>query len=831
MTSLRSPSRLARLELQRLGGLPSTLKLLEARKSEVKETAALVLANCTHEDQEICAELVTVGLDPVVACLRPGENNAAVQLNAARTVANLTSMEATEPEGQPVSEVLRACNCTDLLFAILTSPRSGDLVLKPVSLALGNLACDDERVRDEAAKHGAMAPLARMLESSDADLREHALGALVNCTEGHAANSVALREHGAVPKLLPMIGAKVAGAGAGAAGSSPARGDLDEDTLDLALTLLTNIVSHDKTGCAEIHSGGGIDPLVALMESRVAEVQENATFLLAHCAEYGMKPAGSEDDSSGSGSSGKGDKASSSSSSSSSSSTSGSGEAKAGGGGRGGGSGSGSGPPPQMIGDSIRSQLRVASSGALTGLVWMVDHRSAFVRANAKRCLEGLRTGRGDTLVPFIEQGLVPLLHKKTGSKNKETAAYAGELLQWMKTEVQGPALHVLLRTLNLDGNEELRGNIAIALVHLCFEADHIRAAFINDGGLDSTLSMLLSPKGPGRGVCLEFLYAIQPLLQAQHAAEEKEQEEEAAAAAAEAQAAAGGGAAGGGGAVAGDPAGATAGTADAKDVDAKDDGGGYLARFNNPDDSDIQFILVNSSQPQADLQAAGSGANLVRAAQKRRSQQTLWTFYAHKEVLQDAKSGFFRDIFAQGAPGQSEFAIDDIEFPVFEALMRYLYSGSVASLLGNMVLPPPPGEDDDEGSLVTPRGREDGFDDDSGGLADGGQEERDRRERKKACRVLASVMRVSRRFGVPELQKFCSEHLRAQLCLDVLLAAFDAALSCHDVALGRACFSLAVDRFTDAASVPGGEADIQILVRTIRRFLVDALDDLCASY
>ena len=156
------------------------------------------------------------------------------------------------------------------------------------------------------------------------------------------------------------------------------------------------------------------------------------------------------------------------------------------------------------------------------------------------------------------------------------------------------------------------------------------------------------------------------------------------------------------------------------------------------------------------------------------------------------------------------------------QALMRYLYSGSVASLLGNMVLPPPPGEDDDEGSLVTPRGREDGFDDGSGGLAGGGQEERDRRERKKACRVLASVMRVSRRFGVPELQKFCSEHLRAQLCLDVLLAAFDAALSCHDVALGRACFSLAVDRFTDAASVPGGEADIQILVRTIRRFLVD---------
>ena len=319
--------------------------------------------------------------------------------------------------------------------------------------------------------------------------------------------------------------------------------------VDLALNLLSNVVSLDGDGCAAIHEAHGVDTLVELMGSRNREIQENATFLLAYCCEYGTdrgdaRRRGSKAEDTDENGGGKAATAASaqplvdasngqqllhtSSMSSSSSVLSSSSSVM------------NAAPigvlacasPGKVLrarerkrhGDAMRSLLRQERSGALTGLVWMIDHRGKFIRANARRCLEALRTSSGDTLVPFIEQGLVALLHRITGSKHAEAAQYAREFLGWLKREVQGPALHVLLRTLNMEGNEEMRGNIAIAFVHLCFEADHIRAAFINDGGLDSTLSMLLD--GKGRGVGLEFLYALQPLIQAQQAAVEAEEKE-----------------------------------------------------------------------------------------------------------------------------------------------------------------------------------------------------------------------------------------------------------------------------------------------------------------
>ena len=99
--------------------------------------------------------------------------------------------------------------------------------------------------------------------------------------------------------------------------------------------------------------------------------------------------------------------------------------------------------------------------------------------------------------------------------------------------------------------------------------------------------------------------------------------------------------------------------------------------------------------------------------------------------------------------------------------------------------------------------------------------------------------------------QRVCLKQLRRQLCLEVLLVVFDAALCSRDAPLASACFSFSLDHFMDAAKVgigmgceddapmggedrpyssevhnrsPSGSSEVgmQMLVRTLRRFLVE---------
>jgi len=108
---------------------------------------------------------------------------------------------------------------------------------------------------------------------------------------------------------------------------------------------------------------------------------------------------------------------------------------------------------------------------------------------------------------------------KKRLLARKQTAQqFAADYLAWLEMAVsdgqQGGSatFRVLLRTLCMNGNEKLRGHVAIALVILCFKHSSLRKAFVQEGALDATLSMLRHSEG--RYHALDFLTTLQPIVQ-----------------------------------------------------------------------------------------------------------------------------------------------------------------------------------------------------------------------------------------------------------------------------------------------------------------------------
>ena len=58
------------VELQRLGGIKSVLKLLDSKKEGLRETAALVLSNATFTHTTLCKELVSSDVGTLEALVR-----------------------------------------------------------------------------------------------------------------------------------------------------------------------------------------------------------------------------------------------------------------------------------------------------------------------------------------------------------------------------------------------------------------------------------------------------------------------------------------------------------------------------------------------------------------------------------------------------------------------------------------------------------------------------------------------------------------------------------------------------------------------------------------
>lgn len=221
----------------------------------------------------------------------------------------------------------------------------------------------------------------------------------------------------------------------------------------------------------------------------------------------------------------------------------------------------------------IRRLVWSKNGGALTKLVALVKHRKKGTAKAARRCLDGLRNHNiaktssssnntmansnndDEVLLPLIEQGVVPIFHgmskdaedllaseqsmmkpveareegEEKTTKRKRSAStklvitagrFAADYLAWLELAIRGQehtgagaTFRVLLRTLCMQGNEELRGHVATALVILCFKVDSMRQAFVREGALDASLSMLRH--GAGRSYALDFLHTLEPLVNA----------------------------------------------------------------------------------------------------------------------------------------------------------------------------------------------------------------------------------------------------------------------------------------------------------------------------
>ena len=86
-------------ELNRLGGVTSVLKLLDSRKSNLRETAALVLSNATFKHKSVCKTVINLGdaaLSPLVEHL--SDEVEIVSLNVTRVIANCTTSCDAEEE-------------------------------------------------------------------------------------------------------------------------------------------------------------------------------------------------------------------------------------------------------------------------------------------------------------------------------------------------------------------------------------------------------------------------------------------------------------------------------------------------------------------------------------------------------------------------------------------------------------------------------------------------------------------------------------------------------------------------------------------------------------
>ena len=106
---------------------------------------------------------------------------------------------------------------------------------------------------------------------------------------------------------------------------------------------------------------------------------------------------------------------------------------------------------------------------------------------------------------------------RKEAARRAEKRGFAADYLLWLELAVDGgqqsgsATFRVLLRTLCMNGNEALRGNVAVALVILCFRNPSLRASFVREGALDATLSMLR--QDAGRSHALEVLCTMEDVV------------------------------------------------------------------------------------------------------------------------------------------------------------------------------------------------------------------------------------------------------------------------------------------------------------------------------
>ncbi|XP_011846711.1 PREDICTED: armadillo repeat-containing protein 3 isoform X2 [Mandrillus leucophaeus] len=151
-------------------GIPQLIQLLKSDSEEVREAAALALANlttCNSANANAAAE--ADGIDPLINVLSSKRDGAIA--NAATVLTNMAMQE-------PLRLNIRN---HDIMHAIISPLRSANTVVQgKAALAVAATACDVE-ARTELRNSGGLEPLVELLRSNNGEVRRHASWAVMVC--------------------------------------------------------------------------------------------------------------------------------------------------------------------------------------------------------------------------------------------------------------------------------------------------------------------------------------------------------------------------------------------------------------------------------------------------------------------------------------------------------------------------------------------------------------------------------------------------------------------------------------------------------------------------
>ncbi|XP_077752938.1 armadillo repeat-containing protein 3 isoform X3 [Canis aureus] len=151
-------------------GIPQLIQLLKSDSEEVREAAALALANLTTcNTGNVIAAAEADGIDPLINILSSNRDGAIA--NAATVLANMAMQEPLRVKMQN----------HDVMHALLGPLCSANTVVQSkAALMVATTACDVE-ARTELRNSGGLEPLVELLRSKNDEVRRHASWAVMVC--------------------------------------------------------------------------------------------------------------------------------------------------------------------------------------------------------------------------------------------------------------------------------------------------------------------------------------------------------------------------------------------------------------------------------------------------------------------------------------------------------------------------------------------------------------------------------------------------------------------------------------------------------------------------
>jgi vacuolar protein 8 len=265
----------SRMSIAMAGGIARFVALLKEGSLEAQEYALWSLWQSIDAASKISiAE--SCGSKPIIQVLLQGKLHQVAQEHAAGVLAALTSAVPG------VSDELRIKNSKDVVTSggiksLVSLLRSGnDGAKRHASLVLAQLSRGNEEMQVAVTSSGAISAFVEWLADSSLGPPEVAARALADIAQDNKDSQINVMEEGAIPCLIKMVSAENGKAGLAADRALAVEGQKH------AASALAALAQNNHLNQVSIYEEGGIQPLVALLESENAIPHENATRALWH---------------------------------------------------------------------------------------------------------------------------------------------------------------------------------------------------------------------------------------------------------------------------------------------------------------------------------------------------------------------------------------------------------------------------------------------------------------------------------------------------------------------------------------------------------------------